>query len=45
MNCDVKSSILIVFISIYRKMIRGASLMICDVRSFIFIVLTVYTEG
>ena len=31
MNCDVTSSILIVFISIYRKMIRGASLMKCDV--------------
>ena len=39
MNCEVRSFILIVFIIIYRKLIRGATLMNCDVRSSIWIVL------
>ena len=38
MNCDVRSSIWIVLISIYRKFIRGATLKNYDVRSFIWIV-------
>ena len=38
MNYDVRSSILMVFISINRKLIRGATLMNCDVRSVILIV-------
>ena len=38
MKCDVRSFILIALISIYRKFIRGATLMNCDVRSFILIV-------
>ena len=41
MNCDVRSFILIVLISIYRKLIRGAALINCDVRSFIWIVLII----
>ena len=44
MNCDVTSSILMVLISTYRKLIRGAMLKNFDVKSFILIVLTVYTE-